>query len=249
MSVGTIFSPLITGILLKTYGFASAYILSAILIVPIFFLIKHYYHNVNDPKYKKVSMFKGIIRIILDKNLRAVTLSMLMLQCFYSLIVIYAPLYLATFWEIPIYQYTSYILPFALIPFLIIPYETGIISDKYLGEKEMMIAGYLIMAISTLLFPFVKGGLIIFALYLFLTRIGASMLDSMNYSYFFKKVHHDDVTSIVLFNNLHLLSNILMPFLALLTIYLTGDMRYLFIIYGIIALAVLPQIFKMKDTK
>jgi len=72
-----------------------------------------------------------------------------MLNSFYAATNIYLSLYLLNIIKIPTEIYLGIITPIFLIPFILIPFELGKISDEYLGEKKIMIFG--IITFSTVL--------------------------------------------------------------------------------------------------
>ena len=59
-------------------------------------------------------------------------------------------------------------------------------SPDKLGKKDILIAGLVIMGISTLFLPFLGQNVVAWTLLLFLTRCGAALVEIMTESYFFK---------------------------------------------------------------
>ena len=47
------------------------------------------------------------------------------------------------------------ILPFALLPLVLLPYELGFLADSRFGEKEMLIGGLALLAFTAFLFVIV----------------------------------------------------------------------------------------------
>jgi len=118
-----------------------------------------------------------------------------------------------------------------------------------IGEKEMLIFGFLFMIISTLAFPFIKIPiLIMFALILFATRIGAATVEVMSESYFFKKVTKEDADEIAFFRNTLPVSFIIAPAFATLILLFVPNLSYLYFILGaILGLGLLLSL-RLKDT-
>ena len=110
-----------------------------------------------------------------------------------------------------------------LIPYLLFEFPAGLLADKKIGEKEILVTGFLIMAMATFLIPFIT--LPIFGLWaaiLFITRIGASMVEISSESYFFKHVKAEDTGLISLFRMARPLSFILAPLIAIPVLYFTS---------------------------
>ena len=79
------------------------------------------------------------------------------------------------------------------MPLVFLPYELGYLADKKFGEKEMLIIGLLILAVTTFLFVVITSTeLFLWILLLVASRIGASFVETMSFSYYFKKVGVED---------------------------------------------------------
>ena len=75
-----------------------------------------------------------------------------------------------------------------LLPFVILDFPLGKLSDK-IGEKKMLMAGFLIMTSSVLAIPLMTEPLLwLWAVILFMTRVGAATIESLSESYFFKVI-------------------------------------------------------------
>jgi len=135
-----------------------------------------------------------------------------------------------------------------LIPFIIFQYPAGKVADKYLGEKELLMISTLILGVSTIALFFVKN-VFWFTLILFLTRIGASILEIIREVYLYKNLDASNIDLISFYKLVSPLSWVIGPMLSsiLLNIF---DMKYLFLILGIIILVVgIPVLWNLKDTK
>jgi MFS family permease len=96
----------------------------------------------------------------------------------------------------------------------------GILSDRKIGEKEFLITGLIIMFIATLFIPMINTPLFLtWALVLFATRIGASLVEVSSESYFFKQVKEEDTGLISLFRLTRPLAYVISPLFALPVIY------------------------------
>lgn len=117
------------------------------------------------------------------------------LSFFFALMVIYTPIYLRelgmTWADIGI------IFTIMLLPFVLLQYPIGMLADKKLGEKELIITALCLMAPSVLIIYFLSTtDVLIWGLVLFMTRIGAAMMEVLTDSYFYKRIDAEDVAII-----------------------------------------------------
>lgn len=240
--------PLIAGQILDGSGYSTAFFASAFLMIPAFVIVAFYLHDFRDPIYDRISMAESIKQAIIRDNVRRIFIIQFMLEFFYGIMVIYAPIYLSKTVGIPLSSVVGIIMPIALLPFVIFPYLTGIIADRKIGEKEMLIAGLIIAGLSTIFLPLIGTKSILFwALALFITRVGATFIETMTATYFFKQVNATDTHLISFFSNLRSFAYIVAPIAASLVLVFT-DMKYLFIFLGLIVLSGLWVTAKLKDT-
>ncbi len=213
VNAGILVSPFTTGKLLAFGGFPLVYLVSAILIVPAVILMYVAYNGnrYRIPYRKHEGAGKTLRRIWKDRNMRGIFLIALALYLFYSWMVIYTPLYLleAGFsWSEITVMFT-----FMLIPFVLVEYPAGYVADTYFGETEMLTIGLGIMAVSVFTFMVVDtfiGMMIV----LFCSRVGASLVEIMRESYFYKTVKSGDLDMIDTFRNTGSFAYVLGPIIA-----------------------------------
>lgn len=131
------------------------------------------------------SILEKIQFTLSEKNTKKIVISEFVLQVFYTIMVIFSPLYLR---EVSGFGYTEIGLIFSimLVPFAVLQYPLGKIADRKYGEKEMMIASYVILALSVITFASIeKHTFLSAAIILFMSRVGACTLEVMNDTYFF----------------------------------------------------------------
>ena len=125
----------------------------------------------------------------------------------------------------------------------------GKLSDK-IGEKKMLIWGFLIGIIFILFIPLViKTNLWLWAIILFGTRVGAAIIEVMSESYFFKIISEENANAINFFRNNYPLAYIVAPLLAIPVLLLIPSFQYLFYVLGAIMLIGLLITLRLKDTK
>jgi MFS family permease len=155
-----------------------------------------------------------------------------MLQFFFGWMIIYTPLYLH---ENLGFDWSSIgiIFTIMLLPYVLFEVPLGKLADTILGEKEILILGFIITAISTMAMAFMHTTeLIPWIIILFITRVGASSIEVMNETYFFKKVRAEDTTAIEIFRIMRPAGYILAPLVASAFIPFI-EARYLFLIIGL----------------
>ena len=134
-------------------------------------------------------------------------------------------------------------LPQAILNYL------GIIGASF--EKEILTLGFLIMAFSTGLITFINDkNLVLWAVILFVTRVGACAVEIMCDTYFFKKVDGRDTNLISFYRMSSPVAYITGPAIATLIIsFHLVQLKYLFLILGILMISGLRFALRLKDTK
>jgi MFS family permease len=162
--------------------------------------------------------------------------------------VIYTPIYLNQTLGFT-WDKIGLIFTIMLTPFVLLTYPLGELSDK-IGEKKMLLIGYVIASISTLSIPFIKStDFWVWALVLFTTRVGAATIEIMTESYFFKRESEKDADAISFFRNTNPLSFVIGPLIALPIIYFLPSFSYLFYILGAILMGGILITIRLKDIK
>ncbi len=249
INAGWILSPLASSLLIGLGGYTLIFLVAAFLVIPCFLILLHYAkdfkHKIN---YDHKSLWPVSLRIWHDKNRRNIFFISFLLQLFYSSAVIYIPFHLlhnlGMSWEVlgPLFS-------LMLIPFLLIEIPAGVIADQYIGEKEMLIAGFAILSISLFLFYYISVPLVwLWAIVLFLSRIGAALVEAMRESYFFKIVDAKDLIDINLFRITGPLAYIVSSALSIVVLYFF-TLDYLFLFLSIIMLMGLTFSAGLRDTK
>ncbi len=228
--------------------FSAAYIASALLLIPFLFIIMRYFKSFEDPEYSRLNVLSGISCFFGLKDVRNVFFAHFLLQIFFTWMVIYTPLYLSKVlgfnWE-----QIGQIMFGGLMAYVFLEYAIGYIADKWIGEKEMMALGFVIMAVSTSWFTFLTEPLVIvWMLAMFMTRVGASFVETTTESYFFKHTDGHDSVLISFFRLTRPLSIVIGSLLGSLTLYFL-PMQLIFIVLGFLMIPGLFFTMALKDTK
>jgi len=202
LNMAWLISPLLMGhIIGPNNNYPQIYYIGGLVLLAalIFFIFTR--HQLPHPRihYQKQNIKKGIRKLMGHNDRRRIFLSSLVLQFFYALMSLYIPIYLHQYIGLS-WPTLSIIFTIMLIPFVILELPAGALADRILGEKEMLMVGNIIMIISVIgIFltsstsPFVWGVL------LFCSRVGAALAESMQESYFYKKIDSHDTAVINLY--------------------------------------------------
>jgi MFS family permease len=203
-----------------------------------------------EPAYHQINLIEAATKAFSNKNLRAAVIGELVVQAFYATMVIYSPLYLTAI-GIPLTSYMMVILPLALIPLVVLPYELGYLADKKFGEKEMLIIGLLILTVTTFLFVVISTkALWVWVLLLLCSRIGASFVETMSFTYYFKKVGVEDPSLTALFINMQGMGTLLVGTIGVIIAPFLGDRpQLMFVVLGCAILWSISYVLPMKDTR
>mgnify|MGYP001597903551 FL=1 len=249
LNTAILLGPLVASGFLKDSNFDTVFLLSALFIFPMFILIAINLKKYRDPIYNKLEFLSTIIEVFRRPDVFKISVVRFLLEFFYSIMVIYTPIYLNTVMQIPFSQILGIIMPIALSPFVIFPYLLGNIADKKLGEKELLSMGIVLSAFITMSLSFISSGSIFaWAFLLFMTRVGASFIETMSDSYFFKHVNASDSNLIAFFGNLRPVAFIAGPMLATLFL-LVFPFNYIFLGLGIFMLYGLRFSLSLRDTR
>lgn len=182
------------------------------------------------------------------ENIKDILIIDFLLNFFYAVMVVYMPLYLHDHIGLP-WTSIGLIFTIMLLPFVLFALPLGRIADHWLGEKEILIGGIIIIALSTITTSFLDSpDWILWAIVLFLTRTGASTIEIMKETYLFKKIDGID-TGIISLSRINVpFSYLIGPiFVSIILSFL--DFKYIFFLLGIVMLTGLKFAWNLKDTK
>ncbi len=231
-----------------TPNFELVYLASALLLLPFFYILFTKLRGFRDPDYPALRIFEGVIAFWNERDVRNVFFAHFLLQLFFAWMVIYTPLYLATVIGLN-WEEIGIVLFAGLMAYVFLEYVIGIVADKYIGEKEMMAFGFAVIAISTSWFVFLgDSSIIAWMIAMFMTRVGASFVETTTESYFFKHTESKDANVIGLFRVTRPLSYVIGAFLGAVMLNLL-DFHLLFVVLGLLMVPGLFFAMALKDTK
>jgi len=233
-NVAWILAPLLGAALLAGIHYRNVYIAAFTLLFVLLYLIYKNLRNFEDPHYGHLSFHQTLGRVFKNKDLSKLFAANIILNTFYSWMTIYMPIYL--------YQNMGFnwdeigiILTVMLLPFVIFQYPAGKLADKGWGEKKIMSLGFVIMGISCCALAFItSNSILIWAVALFITRIGASIAEVMIEAYFFKKVSPENADLLTSFRVTRYGAYIIAPAITAIGIYYGINNGNIFIVLGLI---------------
>jgi MFS family permease len=244
-NLGFLFGPFISAKILAAADFRGIFILVLAINALAFVFALTNLRKVNHQFSQSLGVGDLIKKVLKRKDILKIYYISFVLEFFYALMVIYTPLYLLDLgfsWE-----KIGIIFTFMLIPFVLLQYPAGILADKKIGEKELIIVAIIMMALSTALIYFTQSqSLFIWSLILFATRIGAALVEILRDSYFYKRISGYDVDLINFFRTSMPLAYIVSTFLSgLFLIFLPIKAAFLLVV--IFVLSALYPAFKLVD--
>ena len=245
MNIGYMIGPIVAGFIADRLGFGVVYGFAIVFLIPVFIMIGFQLPTVTHIHESKANILGLARKFITHPELGSVFTVNFILQFFYAWMVIYTPIYLHQYahiaWDTIGIMFTVMLLAFPLFE-----YPLGKLADKFKIEKSFMILGLITMGVATFFVtkaPVISIGALIAVL--FITRIGASTVEVMTESYFFRKVDHNDTGSIGFFRNTLPFAYILAPVIASVVLKI-APMWTLFTILGVICCAGILVIFPRK---
>lgn len=246
---GFMLAPLVAGFLTDRLGYGMLYGMAIAIVIPVWILFAQI------PPFKPAadhndSIGSHIRTFLGSKNIRGVYVANFLLQFFYCWMVIYTPIYLHEHLGLP-WDTIGIMFTIMLSAFVLLQTPLGHLADRIIGEKELIVGGFIIMGASTLIFG--TANLALFsltgiALLLFITRIGASTIEVATESYFFKHIAPTDATCVGFFRNTYPVAYIIGPLIASALLQFI-PIQSLFTVLGILMLLGIFTIIRIKDTK
>jgi MFS family permease len=231
-NIALIFSPFVLVLLLGTTDrYALVFMAAAISIIPfILLMFVRSLPQIQPPTLRSIRTTG--VALMSDKDERAVALSNLLLQIFYRVVSLYAPLYLHTTLGIP-WSTLGWMLAVSFIPLALFEYPAGWLADTKFGDRILLAAGYVIAGISLASLALVHQGTSELMILLVLVGIyaGAAFIESMTESHFFRRVSAADAEAVSIFRMMRPLGALVAPIIG--TILLSAaSYGQLFIISG-----------------
>jgi MFS family permease len=241
-NAGYLAAPLFAGYLVSRFGLQWAFRGAAVFIAATTIVALFKVKPTCSKKINSAGFFELLGKISTRKNILRIYYISFLLEFFYALIIIYAPLYLLEngfSWA-----QIGKMIAVALVPFVILQYPAGLLADKKYEERDMLKIALLIMGLATIAIYFVSSrSLFVWALVLFGTRVGASLVEVLRDSYFYKRIDKQDVDVVDFFRTVRPVAYIVGPLIAAPIVFFF-QIKPIFIIIGLV---VLTGLFAVKN--
>ncbi len=247
-NIAWVIAPALSAVLLVGGEYWRVYLVAATLFIPSLFIFAERLEKFKDPLYRTVHFTDGIRKVWKNKDLRQIFYASFLLQFFFVIMTIYIPIYLHEHLGFA-WKELGVMFSIMLVPFLLLEAPLGRLADKVFGEKEFLVVGFLIMSLATTLVSFVAiPTFALFALILFMTRVGAAMAEIMTETYFFKKIQAGDAQVVGLMRTLRPVAGSVAPLAATALLYFL-PIQYLFVVLGLFMILGVPISLALRDTK
>lgn len=247
MNAGILLGPFFSTMILGRYGYWDIFLWLLIMNVVISAIAIKSIKKVNHTFRQSLTVKDVFNKVILRKNVRRIFYISFILEFFYALMIMYTPIYLIDLgfsWDKIGIIFTA-----MLLPFVFFQYPMGVLADKKMGEKELLIFSIFLMGASTLIIYFIGSGTIfVWSVILFATRIGAALIELLRDSYFFKRIDGYDVDIINIFRSAKPMAYIAASAISAVVIFFFS-VKAIFILVGIVVLSALLPAIRLVDNK
>lgn len=251
-SISWLIPPMIAGTIIENYGYSLAYLAGAIVLIPALVLLIVYMRNFRDLTYDDAALLPSRNDLHRSPDVWYGLACTFFLQFFYAWMIIYAPIFLHDHMGFT-WSDIGFMLTLALTPFVLLPSPLGWLADKVMGEKELLVLGFLLMAVTSFLIPHLalaSSAFMTWVIVLFIGRCGAATVEAMGEIYFFKQIDGHNAGLMGYFRRMRPLAFIAAPLLASILFQFDWfSFEMLFSILGIIMLFALYFPLRLKDTR
>ncbi len=247
-NIAWVLAPTLAAGILTNGDYWRIYMAAAVLLIPALIIFARKFEHFKDIRYHVSPFWTTARKVWRRKDLRNIVISNFILNFFFTWMVIYMPVYLHTHLGFK-WEDIGIMFSIMLVPYLLLEAPLGRLADRYLGEKEILSAGFVVIAVATGLMAFVtENTFLVWTALLCATRVGAAMVEIMSETYFFKKVDGADADIVSLNRSVRPLAGVIGPLIA--TALLTFlPFKFLFLVLAGIVLLGLRFSLAIRDTK
>ncbi|MEK7208510.1 MAG: MFS transporter, partial [Patescibacteria group bacterium] len=235
-NIAWVLAPTLAAGILTDGDYWRVYMAAAILLIPALVIFARKLEHFRDPRYNTAPFWSTARKVWRKRDVRNIVLSTFILNFFFTWMVIYTPLYLHEHLGF-LWEDIGLMFSIMLVPFLLLEAPLGRLADKALGEKEILSLGFVVIAAATGIMSFVtEHAFLLWAALLFMTRVGAAMVEIMSETYFFKKVDGKDADIVSFQRSVRPLAGALGPLVAT-ALLLFLPFKFLFLVLALIVLS------------
>ena len=206
------------------------------------------FNNFTDPAYHEVRVFDALRDFWKNHNIRFSLFAQFILQLAFSWLVIYIPLYLISVMGLT-WADIGIAIAVGTIAYVLFEFPVGYIADNYIGEKEMMTFGFIIMSATFIALSFItSSSVFLWMLMMFLMRTGASLVETTVESYFFKHTKGTDTNYLSFFRLTRPLAIVAGGLLGSVSL-LFLPFSYIFIVMGCALMFGVYSAYHIEDTR
>jgi MFS family permease len=214
INVAFVIAPITVGMIVGVSSYSIVYFIAALILSLFWFLVFDIFKGVQPQRYREVEIESTIKRFFNRKQLGSIFMHNFVLQCFFAVMVIFMAPYLhetiGLNWPQIGLIYTIMLLPFALFEA-----PLGRMFSRLHNESDVLVVGFIIIAIATTLMAFTtSSSIIIWAAILFTSRVGASFVEVASEAAFFKRITDQEASFIGLYKLAAPLAYIIIPLIA-----------------------------------
>lgn len=247
MNAGLLAAPFLSTLTLERFHYEGVFFILVIGYILVFLIALIGFRGDNAVFQEKLRLRQTIAKMMVKKNLFRIYHISFAMEFFYAMMIVYTPLYLRSLdfsWN-----EIGLIFTVMLLPFVFLQYPLGILADKRLGEKEMLIGSIVIVILSTAALGFLGAqSLFVWGVALFLTRVGIAGIEVLRDSYFYKQIDGDHMDMIAFFRTARPVANILGALISAVLL-LFFPLKSIFFLVALVLLFSLFTAFALEDTE
>ncbi len=241
-------APLVTSYVLDDGEYGKVFSLASAL-MSVALLLLFPFRGFRDPSYPVAGFQDALILTWRNRELRSMFAIRTLFKFSAALLAIYAPIYLHDHlgfgWDV-----VGKLIAFMLLPSIILNMPAGLAADRWIGEKELLVVGFVTVGASLSALAFLGAtSVVAWAFCLFLVQSGLSLINIMTETHFYRRVDAGDAGIISLFKNSNEVAYFLVAGLS--SVFLVFfPLQYVFVVLGCFVLvAGLPLSLALRDTK
>jgi hypothetical protein len=226
-------------------GYWKIYLIAAVFLIPFAIILKANFSDVKDPQYPVMDAAETIKKFYTHKNIFDVFADRLLLNLYFAWSVVYLPIYLHNHVGFT-WNQVGIIFGIMLLPFVLFQRIIGKFQDQKHEEKDLLILGFLIISVATVVQPFIATpSMLAWIIVLFIAHVGASLVEVSSESYFYRHVKPTNSGFISLFRMARAIPFIIMPPLVGISLWLL-PFNQMFLVLGCLMLIGVRYAFLIK---
>jgi MFS family permease len=224
------------------------YTLSIGFLASALFLLALRLHKFNDARYHASNMWQSLIHVMKQPAIYHAVIAQWILRFFYAWMVIYTPLYL--YRDIGFdWAQIGIMFSIMLLPFLIFELPLGKMADTFVGEKVIMVGGFILLIGSVFVMPFLNTPTFwLWTAVLFISRVGAASIEITTESYFFRRVDSKAADTISVFRMARPATYLAAASIAALSLQFI-TLQWSFMILGLVCIIGLIEAFRLPSSQ